>query len=192
MQITPSERNALLWLSVIILLGIGSKAARQWRFSGADTPASRESLKLHLAVVDSARRADGASARQGRSSAGSARGASAGSRRRSRGRTVAEGEADPAFLAYNGSAVMGTITKQMEQPTLPLVDVDVADITTLERLPRIGPALAARIVVDRADHGPFGSIEGLQRVRGVGPKLAELLRTRVTFSGAPRLLRVQR
>ena len=62
----------------------------------------------------------------------------------------------------------------------------------LERLPRIGPALAARIVADRRINGEFGSLEALQRVRGIGPKLAELLRAHVTFSGAPRHPRVYR
>ena len=66
------------------------------------------------------------------------------------------------------------------------MDVDLVDATELERLPRIGPALAARIVADRAAKGPYGSIEELQRVRGIGPKLAQLLRAHVTFSGKPR------
>jgi DNA uptake protein ComE-like DNA-binding protein len=192
MQITPSERNALLWLSVIVLLGIGSKVARQWRYSGADSEASRASLKLHLAVVDSARRAEADVARGRRRGAERTRAAPGGRQRRSQRRSDDDETAFAEPRAYNGSAFLGSVTKPNDQSTLPLVDVDVADVTTLERLPRIGPALAARIVVDRADHGPFGSIEGLQRVRGVGPKLAELLRARVTFSGAPRPFRVQR
>jgi len=70
-------------------------------------------------------------------------------------------------------------------PTLGPVDLDRADSAALERLPRIGPALAARIVADRRSHGDFGSLEALQRVRGIGPKLAQLLRPHVTFSGMP-------
>jgi len=71
-------------------------------------------------------------------------------------------------------------------PTLGPVDLDRADSAALERLPRIGPALAARIVADRRNHGDFGSLEALQRVRGIGPKLAQLLQAHVTFSGTPR------
>jgi competence protein ComEA len=57
-------------------------------------------------------------------------------------------------------------------------------VTELESLPRIGPALAARIVAERNARGAFGSLDSLEaRVRGIGPALAELLRTRVTFSG---------
>ena len=66
------------------------------------------------------------------------------------------------------------------------VDLDRASAAEIERLPRIGPALAQRIVDDRRRLGPFGSIEGLQRVRGIGPALAETLRARVTFSTAGR------
>jgi competence protein ComEA len=67
-----------------------------------------------------------------------------------------------------------------------VVDLDVADQRDIESLPKIGPVLAARIVDDRNTNGPFGSIEGFQRVRGVGPALAAALRPRVTFSGTAR------
>jgi DNA uptake protein ComE-like DNA-binding protein len=77
-------------------------------------------------------------------------------------------------------------------PTLGPVDVDLADSAALERLPRIGPALAARIVSDRGARGPFGSLAGLERVRGIGPKLVQLLGPLVTFSGIPRPSTVQR
>jgi competence protein ComEA len=79
-----------------------------------------------------------------------------------------------------------------EVPTLQRVDLDLADSAALERLPRIGPALAARIVADRQGRGPFGSLEALQRVRGIGPKVAASLAALVTFSGNPRPSAVQR
>src|SRR5690606_17195036 len=69
------------------------------------------------------------------------------------------------------------------------VDVDRADATTLVTLPRIGPVLAARIVADRDSLGPFGSLEGLERVRGIGPAMARGLAPHVTFSGTPRPMR---
>jgi len=67
------------------------------------------------------------------------------------------------------------------------VDVDIADAPALEALPGIGPALATRIVQDRERNGPFGSLDGLQRVKGVGPALAAKLQPHVTFSLPPRL-----
>ncbi len=65
------------------------------------------------------------------------------------------------------------------------IDVDRASIEDLTRLPRIGPALAARIVRDRETHGPFGSVEALERVAGIGSTVLEALRPHVTVSGRP-------
>lgn len=66
------------------------------------------------------------------------------------------------------------------------VDLDVATADRIELLPRIGPALAARIVADRDSNGPYGSLDELQRVRGIGPAVARQLAPLVTFSLQPR------
>ncbi len=63
------------------------------------------------------------------------------------------------------------------------VDVDRADSAALEALPGVGPALARRIVADRAARGSFGSMAGLSRVPGIGPRLEQRLAPLVTFSG---------
>ncbi|HXY69065.1 MAG TPA: helix-hairpin-helix domain-containing protein [Gemmatimonadales bacterium] len=63
------------------------------------------------------------------------------------------------------------------------VDVDRAPADELQRLPRVGPALARRIVEEREAHGPFGSLEGLARVAGIGPRLRRGLEPHVTFGG---------
>jgi len=63
------------------------------------------------------------------------------------------------------------------------IDLDRADVTEITRLPRIGPALAQRIVAWRAEHGPIGSLARLDSVSGVGPHLLDALRPWVTFSG---------
>jgi predicted flap endonuclease-1-like 5' DNA nuclease len=68
------------------------------------------------------------------------------------------------------------------------IDPDVASETELDRLPRVGPALARRIVANRDSFGPFGSLEELQRVRGIGPALAAGLAPHVTFSSGYRPL----
>ncbi|MDB4907438.1 MAG: Helix-hairpin-helix DNA-binding class 1 [Gemmatimonadetes bacterium] len=65
------------------------------------------------------------------------------------------------------------------------IDVDHADTTQLDRLPRIGPALARRIVANRDSFGAFGSLEKLHRVRGIGPAMLKALDSLVTFSGRP-------
>jgi len=74
---------------------------------------------------------------------------------------------------------------QLSRPLAPgeRIDLDRADVTEITRLPRVGPALAQRIVAWRAQHGAFGSLERLDSVSGVGPKLLDALRSWVTFSG---------
>jgi len=56
------------------------------------------------------------------------------------------------------------------------LEMDRATASDWERLPGIGPSLAARIVADRAERGPFQKPEGLLRVRGIGPKTLERIR----------------
>jgi competence protein ComEA len=61
------------------------------------------------------------------------------------------------------------------------IAINTAPAAQLERLPRIGPALAARIVEHRVANGPFQSIDGLDAVRGIGPKMLEQIRPYVTL-----------
>lgn len=65
------------------------------------------------------------------------------------------------------------------------VDVDRAPADELVRLPRVGPALAGRIVAEREARGPFGGLDGLARVPGIGVATREALRPYATFSGRP-------
>ena len=67
---------------------------------------------------------------------------------------------------------------QLARPLLPgeKIDLDIADVSEITRLPRVGPALAQRIVAWRNEHGPFGSLSRLDSVPGVGPKLLESIR----------------
>lgn len=55
------------------------------------------------------------------------------------------------------------------------IDLNEASRAQLERLPYIGPVKAQRILDYRADHGPFGHVQELERVRGIGPKTMERL-----------------
>ena len=56
------------------------------------------------------------------------------------------------------------------------VAINTATEAELERLPGIGPSLAAKIVADRAAKGPFRSVDDLDRVSGIGPATVERLR----------------
>ena len=67
-------------------------------------------------------------------------------------------------------------------PTAP-VDMDLASEQEIEALPRIGPALARRIVANRDSLGAFGSLDKLRRVKGMGPASLDRLAPLVTFGG---------
>ena len=62
------------------------------------------------------------------------------------------------------------------------LDVNAADSVALEALPGVGPALAHRIVADRAARGPYGSLADLSRVPGIGAALEQRLAPAVTFT----------
>lgn len=64
------------------------------------------------------------------------------------------------------------------------IDLDRAGFPEIARLPRIGLTLARTIVADREAHGPFGGLEGLDRVPGIGPGLLAAIAGQVTFSRA--------
>ena len=56
------------------------------------------------------------------------------------------------------------------------LDLDSASVAELDRLPGIGPVLAARIVEHRRVHGRFHHVDELLLVPGIGPRLLERLR----------------
>jgi competence protein ComEA len=56
------------------------------------------------------------------------------------------------------------------------IDLNSADQAALETLPRIGPALAERIISWREENGRFQTVDDLLAVPGIGEKLLEGLR----------------
>jgi competence protein ComEA len=73
-----------------------------------------------------------------------------------------------------GASVSGSSTASMSggpgNPATSQVNVNAASASELEQLPGIGPALAARIVAHREAQGPFGSVQDLLEVSGIGQK----------------------
>ena len=53
------------------------------------------------------------------------------------------------------------------------VNINTASESELESLPKIGPALAARIIEYRETNGPFARVEELARVDGISPAMVD-------------------
>lgn len=60
------------------------------------------------------------------------------------------------------------------------VNLNTADVAALDTLPRIGPAIAQRIIDWRDANGRFTSVDDLLAVPGIGDKMLESLRDLVT------------
>lgn len=64
-----------------------------------------------------------------------------------------------------------------------VVNINNASAEQLAFLPRIGPAVASRIVEHRKQSGPFKTLEDLMLVRGIGERTFDLLKPYLTLSG---------
>ena len=69
----------------------------------------------------------------------------------------------------------GEVPREEIAPDFPPVDLNTATAEELDTLPGIGESLARRIIAYREANGPFGSIEEIMEVSGIGEaKFAEL------------------
>lgn len=165
---TADERKALGFLAAIALIGAGVRTVGVHRFEAdtaatsplaAPAPLAERALAAQIAAIDSARSAPPR-------------------KRAAKGRKSRALSSRPAVEP----------TPPYEEATSTPVDINAASAGELERLPRIGPALALRIVAWREEHGPFTKLEDLRHVRGIGPSTVRLLEPLVTFSGGHRPL----
>lgn len=177
---TTSEKKALGFLAAVAVLGAAVRMSGAVADASAADSSSREALRRQIVAAESA----GAVERRDRRSAGTAGG---GARR-----TSSRGAPKDSTPSLDRRDLFNPppppALPRGAKPTRPAtpIDVDRATSGELETLPRIGPTLAKRIIDDREAGGPFGSMTGFQRVRGVGPAMAAALSGAVTFSGTPR------
>ena len=64
-----------------------------------------------------------------------------------------------------------------------VVNINNASVSQLTLLPRVGPALSARILEFREENGKFKEAGDLMLVRGIGEKTFALMRPFITVSG---------
>ena len=87
---------------------------------------------------------------------------------------------DPAAFAAPASeadAIVASSSRRSSGRKPPPVRTNINTATSeqLQRLPRIGPALAGRILDYRREHGRFRSAGEITEVRGIGDRTMELL-----------------
>lgn len=189
---TPAERRALFFLSALLVLGGTVRAYAALASHSAPSALEMADLDRQIHDVDSARSRTRKPTRKPRRAHSSIHDTTteinvpAGS---------ASAQTPPVEQTPALVQLPRRTRKRRDSSTTATnvhVDLDVASAAEIERLPRIGPTLARRIVANRDSLGPFGDLEGLKRVRGVGPALARILAPHVTFSLQPRPPRVDR
>lgn len=167
---TADEKKALGFLLLLALIGGGVRWVGVQTFerdvlgkgTAPQAGGAARALSAQMAAIDSVRRSPKAPRKSTRS-------------KRSK----------PDGGATGKTAQVPRAPKPPPEPP-PLLDINAATAAELERLPRVGPALAQRIVTYRDKHGPFASGEALRHVRGIGPSTVRLLEPLVTFSGRHR------
>lgn len=91
------------------------------------------------------------------------------------------GSTDPLPPSQTGFEAVskGPQTRSSRPSVSRTVDLNLASKRELEGLPGIGPILAMRIVEYREARGAFQDIEQLRRVKGIGKKTFDRIRTLV-------------
>jgi hypothetical protein len=196
---TPAEQKALAFVALVVLLG---GAVRVVRGGILDHPTP--TLPEQQALARQAYSANSSAVSRTADKAGKSRkgrlvpreigdsGAISGGAVATHGQLDARGFPPPSpridIAASPLPSTLGPALRSRAGATSPAgpIDLDLATEAEIEALPRIGPALAHRIVANRDSAGPFGGLEALRRVRGVGAATLKLLAPLVTFSGQAR------
>jgi competence protein ComEA len=85
------------------------------------------------------------------------------------------------------AVIVPTAATAADESAEGVVNINTAGSEQLQLLPRVGPALAGRIIDFRENHGPFASIDELVAVKGIGETSLEKLSPFVTTDGATTL-----
>ncbi|MBL8147702.1 MAG: helix-hairpin-helix domain-containing protein [Anaerolineae bacterium] len=72
-------------------------------------------------------------------------------------------------------------TTALATPNAVFVFINSATAEELDALPEVGPALAAAIIAWREAEGPFTSLDDLDEVDGIGPRMLETLAPLISF-----------
>jgi competence protein ComEA len=184
---TPAEKRALVFLSAMLTLGAGVRATRA--LSAEPPPpsaAARADLHRQIVAVDSAdsvERSSGGKRHRSRRPKAIGISTSDGSDAALRPDTASRQRKRKGAKLLSSAAIQ---PRDMGSSPGGPVDVDRAQEWEILSLPKVGPGLAHRIIADRDSLGPFGSLDELRRVKGVGDGVVNAISPYVTFSLSPR------
>ena len=197
---TPSEQKALAFVAIVVLLGGAVRAVRAGS-PPVSTPLEQQALARQATAAESAAATQKGARKRGVRVARPKRGAGPreiggvvgvplGAPMEQGSAPSADGFPQPAQRvdtdrsnrSVQEKAVRGgRAGAELSHP----VDLDHASEREIETLPRVGPSLVHRIIAHRDSFGPYGSMQALRKVKGVGPATIERLTPLVTFSGRP-------
>jgi comEA protein len=83
-----------------------------------------------------------------------------------------------------GLVVSPLVSAQAAAKSGDKVNINTASLEELQKLPRVGPQIAQRILDYRKENGSFKRVEDILKVRGVGEKMFEQLRDMITVGEA--------
>lgn len=87
----------------------------------------------------------------------------------------------PATSAYAAVGQNQAVVETSVPGESALVNINTADEAELANLPGVGAKKAAAIVTYRSQVGSFTSIEELLEIKGIGPKILEKLKSKVSL-----------
>jgi competence ComEA-like helix-hairpin-helix protein len=91
-------------------------------------------------------------------------------------RNQQSGDSESPELAFHERGPNGEVRLIQFKAFTKKIDINSASKEVLEILPGVGAATAELIVTERTLRGPFKSIDDLERVMGMGPKVIEKLK----------------
>jgi|GEM_PF-1802614 len=86
--------------------------------------------------------------------------------------------------ASTASTTVGSSAQGTSPGPGQLIDLNTADVATLETLPDIGPSRAQAIADYRQAHGPFKDVAGVKDVRGIGAGIFAKIQPFLTVAGS--------